>query len=203
MNHALGNPPHAPMGNRSPVHAPHNLYSCGEREEGGGEEGGEEGETDREQWVAIAVTNDAQWRGLCQALGKPELEDDPRFRDAPARKAHEDALDEIVAAWCARRERWEITRLLQAVGVPAFPSLDTPSLMEDPHIQGRGLLTHWPHPEVGTRTLVGMPWRFSNRPNNLGKAAPLLGEDTDAVLERLLGMDEARRADLRARGIIE
>ncbi len=199
MNHALGNPPHAPMGNRSPVHAPHNLYPCGERVEGGGEGG----EQDREQWVAIAVTSGAQWRGLCQAIGKPELEDDSRFRDAPSRKAHEDALDEILAAWCAQRERWEITRLLQAAGVPAFPSLDTPSLMEDPHIQERGLLTHWPHPEVGTRTLVGMPWRFTNRPNGLGKAAPLLGEDTDAVLERLLGMDEPRRADLRARGIIE
>jgi crotonobetainyl-CoA:carnitine CoA-transferase CaiB-like acyl-CoA transferase len=187
INHALGNPPYAPMANRHPTHAPHGVYRCAGHDE----------------WVALAAESPAQWQALCRAMGQPALAADPRFAEAPARKAHEDALDAIVGAWCAPRDKWEVTRLLQAAGVPAFPSLDSHALHDDPHLQARGCFTRWPHAEVGVRTLMGIPWRFVRRPNGLGKAAPLLGEDTDAVLERLLGLDARARAALRAEGAIE
>jgi len=187
MNHALGNRPYRPMGNRHPTFAPHNLYRC----------------AGTDDWVAIAAQTEAQWRALCDAIGEPALKDDPRFRDAAARKRHEDALDSLLAAWCAQRERWEVTRVLQAAAVPAMPSLDSKALAEDAHLQARGVFTAWPHGEVGVRTLMGVPWRLARRPNGLGTAAPLLGEHTDVVLERLLGLDALERRRLREAGIIE
>ncbi|HKI98003.1 MAG TPA: CoA transferase [bacterium] len=187
MNHALGNAPYHPMANRHPYLAPHSLYRC----------------AGHDAWVAIAAETQAQWRALCDAIGRPELAGDARFVDAAARKTHEDALDAILAEWCAPRDKWEVTRLLQVAAVPAFPSLDSHELHDDPHLQARGCFTRWPHAEVGTRTLMGVPWRFTRRPNGLGKAAPVLGEDTDAVLERLLGLGAEERAALRARGAIE
>jgi len=187
MNHALGNAPWQPMANRHPVHAPHGVYRCA-------------GDDD---WVAIAAETPAQWRGLCAAMGQPALAEDPRFRDAPARKANEDALDGLLSEWCAPQEKWAVTHTLQAAAVPAFPSLDGRELQEDPHLTARGCFTRWPHAEVGPRTHMGIPWHFTRRPNGLGKAAPRLGEDTDAVLERLLGLDAEERAALRTAGAIE
>jgi crotonobetainyl-CoA:carnitine CoA-transferase CaiB-like acyl-CoA transferase len=187
MNHALGNPPYHPMGNRHPVWAPHNLYRC-------------QGDDD---WVSIAATTETEWQALCQAIGQPPLATDPRFGDAAARKANEDALDHIIGAWCASRERWAITRALATAGVPAFPSMSMRDLLDDPHLKARGCFTHWQHPEVGQRTLMGAPWRFTVRPNGLGSHAPLLGQHTDAVLEELLGLDTEQRARLRAEGVVE
>jgi crotonobetainyl-CoA:carnitine CoA-transferase CaiB-like acyl-CoA transferase len=187
MNHTLGNAPHRPMANRHPLHAPHGVYRCS-------------GDDD---WVAIAAETPEQWRALCTAMGQPALADDARFRAAPARKAHEDALDALLSDWCAPRDKWDVTRVLQAAAVPAFPSLDGRELQENPHLQARGVFTRWPHAEVGVRTLMGVPWHFTRRPNGLGKSAPRLGEDTDAVLERLLGLAAEQRAALRAQGAIE
>ncbi|MBI4083497.1 MAG: CoA transferase [Candidatus Lambdaproteobacteria bacterium] len=187
MNHVVGNPPYRPMGNRDPVHAPSNLY----RTRGD------------DTWVAIDVRSEARWRALCTAIGRPELADDARFRTRAARKANEDALDGIVGDWCAARERWEITRALQAQAVPAFPCLSSKDLAEDPHLNARNVFNRWAHPEVGEQTLLGVPWRFALRPRRTGPPAPLLGQHTDAVLEGLLGLDAAQRADLRARKVIE
>jgi crotonobetainyl-CoA:carnitine CoA-transferase CaiB-like acyl-CoA transferase len=187
MNHAMGHPPYHPMGNRHPLWALHNIYRC-------------QGDDD---WVCIAATTETEWQALCQAIEQPGLAMDPRFRDAAARKANEPALDQIIGAWCASRDRWAITRALATAGVPAFPSMSMRDLIDDPHLNARGCFTHWQHPEVGQRTLMGPPWRFTNRPNGLGNHAPLLGQHTDTVLTELLGLKSAQRARLRAEGVVE
>jgi crotonobetainyl-CoA:carnitine CoA-transferase CaiB-like acyl-CoA transferase len=187
MNHALGNPPHPMMGNRDPVWAPHNLYRCAGDDE----------------WIAIAVTDDEQWRGLCRAVGDPALAADARWRDAPSRKRNEDALDTRIAAWCATLDKWEATQRLQAEKVPAFPSLDNEELLDDPHLNARGLFTAWPHPEVGARKLVGAPWHFARRRNGHGFVAPCLGQHTDEILGGILGQDRAELARLREQQVIE
>jgi crotonobetainyl-CoA:carnitine CoA-transferase CaiB-like acyl-CoA transferase len=76
-------------------------------------------------------------------------------------------------------------------------------LLADPHLNARNCFTHWPHPEVGERALMGPPWRLTNRPNGTGSHAPLLGQHTDAVLAELLGLDAEQRARLRAAGVVE
>ena len=211
INHAMGNAPFQPMGNRHPHLAPHNVYAC----------------AGEDAWVALAAETEAQWQALCGAIGRPALAADPRFSDAPSRKANEDALDRIVGDWCAGLERWEAVRRLQAVGVPAMPSLSSKDLAEDPHLLAREAFTHAPHAEVGPRPLMGMPWKMlrpgngarnsaghgaehgaegsterSSEKNTL-KAAPCLGVDTEAVLQRLLGLDAAAISSLRERGVIE
>jgi benzylsuccinate CoA-transferase BbsF subunit len=187
MNHVLGNPPYAPMANHDPYWAPHNVYQC----------------AGDDNWVALCVTEEQHWHSLCQAIGQPALSDDARFCHAAARKANEAELDRLLAAWCERRDRWEVTRTLQAHGVPAFPSMSMADLIADPHLQERACFTYWVHPEVGQRTLMGAPWRLANRPNGLGNHAPLLGQHTDEVLETLLHIDAAERAQLRAAGVME
>ena len=187
MNHALGHPPHRPMGNRDPVWAPHGVYRC----------------LGEDAWVAIAVTDEAQWRALCEAMGEPAMARDPEWQNAEARKINEDELDRRITRWCADKDPWSVTSKLQAAGVPAFPSIDNRELLEDAHLNERGFFTRWPHPEVGLRTLVGSPWKLSIRANGQGSAAPLLGQHTDEVLEQVLGIDAGQRALYREQGVIE
>lgn len=190
MNHAMGNAPYRPMGNHDPLHAPHNLYAC-------------RGEDHKPGWLSIVVTDEAQWQGLCRVLELPGWADDPALATPAGRKAREAELDEAISRWCAVRERWAATRLLQDAGIPAFPALDALDLLHDPHLNARGCFTRHPHPEVGTHTLMGAPWQLHGSPNGQGKAAPLLGEDTDAVLQTLLGLDDKERQRLREAGVIE
>jgi crotonobetainyl-CoA:carnitine CoA-transferase CaiB-like acyl-CoA transferase len=136
-------------------------------------------------------------------IGRAELAGDERFNSSPARKANEDELDRTIAAWCAERDRWEITRLLQAEGVIAFPVLDSKDLAEDPHLNARRVFTRFEHGEVGVRTLMGVPWRFAHTSNGGGSAAPLLGQDTEYVLEHVLGCDKGERERLYREKIVE
>ena len=185
--HPADNPELFPMGNRDPWSAPHNCYRC----------------AGEDAWVSIAVTDEQQWTALCAAMGQPALAQDPRFRTAQDRKAHEDELDALIGAWTGSLERWDVTRKLQAAGVPAFPSLDAQDLTDDPHLAARGYFDLHPHPEVGVRPHLGVPWRMTERPNGAPGPAPLLGQHTAEVLQEWLGADETQVAMWQAAGILK
>ena len=138
---------------------------------------------------------------LCRAMGQPQLADDPRFQSASERKAHEDELEQLLTAWTTKHDRWEITHTLQAVGVAAFPSMSSKDLTDDPHLKARGYLVQLEHPEVGRRIHAGIPWKMSASPCSVSKAAPLLGEDTEAVLSSLLKLSKEQIQELRRREI--
>lgn len=169
------------MGNRHPQMAPHGCFRC----------------AGDECWLTVACGSDAEWRSVCAVMGRPELAADPRFADLAARKRNEDELERLIGAWTRERDRWDVTRDLQAAGVAAFPSLSSRDLVEDPHLAQRGFFERLPHPEVGARTHAGIPWRLSEGRNGVRAPAPLLGADTDSVLGELLGYSPARIAKLR------
>jgi crotonobetainyl-CoA:carnitine CoA-transferase CaiB-like acyl-CoA transferase len=85
--------------------APHGVYPC----------------LGDDLWVAIAVGSDAEWRGLCQAIGRPELAEDARFASLPGRWHNQRAADDILTAWTREHEHYQAMRILQAHGVPAGP----------------------------------------------------------------------------------
>jgi len=152
---------------------------------------------DDDKWVTIACGNETEWQALCKAMGKPELAADKRFADVTARKANEDALEEIISVWTKERDRWEITEVLQKVGIAAFPSMSNKDLATNPHLQSRGYLVQKEHPEVGKRIHAGIPWQMSGTPCEVQVAAPLRGQHTDYVLRDILGMSEAEIHKLR------
>src|SRR5436305_1655754 len=151
-----------------------------------------------DRWVAIAVEDDAAWARFAAAIGRPELASDPRWATAAARKQSEDELEEMVTAWTSARAPEEATAALQAAGVAAFTAATNRDLAEDPHLNARGFFTALPHPVVGTRQHVGVPWRMSESDCRVRRAAPCLGADTDQVLRDVCGYSEAEIARLRA-----
>jgi crotonobetainyl-CoA:carnitine CoA-transferase CaiB-like acyl-CoA transferase len=141
--------------------------------------------------------SDAEWQALCRAIGQPELATDKRFANATARKANEDALEEILTAWTAQRDRWEVTEVLQKAGIAAFPSMSNKDLATDRHLEARGYLVQKDHPEFDKRIHAGIPWQMSGTPCEVRAAAPQRGQHTDEILRELLGMSEAEIRQLR------
>lgn len=166
-----------PMGNRHPRMAPHGLFRCRDEE-------GERGKL-LDMWVAIAVADDAQWRGLCAALGQPGLAADTRFSSLEARKRNEDALESLIAPWARGRLAAEATQDLQAAGVPAFTSSTHRNVFEDRNLAERRFFADVDHAAYGLHPYPGVPWRMENAPTTVDRAAPLLGQHTDELLAEL------------------
>jgi len=174
------------MGNRSLTMAPHGTFRTA-------------GEDD---WVSIACDSDEEFAALCGVMDRPKLANDQRFATAGARKANEEALETEITAWTSGRDRWEVTRQLQAAGVAAFPSMTSADLVNDPHLRERDIFVELEHPEVGVRTHVGIPWKLSATPCAVERPAPLLGQHTDEVLREVLHMPDTELAALRERGVL-
>ena len=186
MDYAMNKTQPARQGNHDQWMAPHNCYRCAGEDE----------------WVTIACGTDKEWRALCQAIGQSELAADGRFDTAQARKANEEELDQLLSVWTEQRNKWDVTHALQEVGVAAFPSMSGKDLIEDPHLNARGFFERLPHPEVGVRTHMGVPWRLTNGPNGVRSPAPLLGQDTDQVMRDVLGYSDEEIQRLKQENVL-
>lgn len=141
-------------------------------------------------WVAISASGDKQWNALCGAMGRPELAGDSRFCTHELRVQNRDALDEIISEWTRQKAPYEVVNILQAVGVPSGPVLNSKTLHEDPHILDRGCFVPIEHPAMGIDVAVGAPWRFSETPAGPVRRAPILGEHTTQVLKNVLNKSD-------------
>lgn len=155
-----------------------------------------------DQWVAIAVETDAHWHALCAALGRPELAHDPRYATAAARRAHEEALDALIAAWTSTRDRHEIALDLQRRGVPAYAVQNSPDLVRDPQLLARSHFHRIAHPIHGATTVEGSRFVLSRTPAEIRGPAPTYGADNDYVLREILGYDDDRITALVTSGAL-
>src|SRR5262245_8331585 len=176
----------ARRGNRDPQMAPHGVFRC----------------AGHQRWVAIAVRDDAEWQRCASVMGRPELARDQRFATLAARKANEDELEALINEWTLPQAPEAVAELLQAARIPAAVSMHNRDIAEDPHLAQNGFFVHQPHPEVGTRLHLGVPWQMSDTRCTVRRAAPCLGEHTDDVLQRVVGYTPDRIAELRERGVL-
>ena len=153
-----------------------------------------------DDWLALAVEDDEQWRALCVTIERPELaERHPTLDDR--QRAH-DEIDEAIAAWSATLDHQEATQRLQDAGVPAGPVLANWEILSDPHLFERDWFARYVHPKVGAYAWDGVPWKLSRTPAR-PFAPPLFAHDNDAVLVEYLGASEEERAALRASGALQ
>lgn len=137
-----------------------------------------------------------------QAIGRPELHDDPRFRTNRDRNTHESDLRTIIADWAAALSRDDALKQLRDADVPAAPVWTLDDLLDSGHVEARGLLQPGVNRNAGDINVVPQPVRFGGAPSKAPMRSPVLGEDTDAVLREELGLDESRIAALRAANAI-
>ena len=174
------------IGNRSRLHAPHNVF----------------GASGDDEWVAIAVTDDAQWRSLCGAMERRDLAADARLARADGRLEHLDVVENAVAAWAGSRTAHAIVEALVQVGVPAAKVQSSRDLIEgDAHLRANGAWQRVDHPEVGSILLNSPPFKIDGERVDLERP-PLLGEHTHELLSGFLGIAKERIAELEAQGAL-
>ena len=152
--------------------------------------------------VVVAIGNDTQFARYCEAIGRAELATDPRFVDNRQRVANRDAMVAILEEAMAGRSSAEWLERLAEAMVPSGPVNTIDQVFDDPQIKHRGMKVELPHAVAGTVAQPGSPMRLSATPVEYTRAAPILGEHTDAVLSGLLGLSGDAVAALRADGVI-
>ena len=156
-----------------------------------------------DQDFIIACGNDSQFVALCDAIGLTHLPADPRFTRNADRVANREAIIELLSRHFleARAQEW-IDRI-HPRGVPIGAINSIAQALDEPQVKARNMLVTIPHPLKGDFVTVGSPIKMSGTPVEDLRPAPMLGEHTDEVLKRQLGLDEERLAQLKASGVIE
>lgn len=170
------------MGNRSRHAAPQGVYAC----------------AGDDQWIAVSVENDDQWRALHALIGGP----DPAT--AQQRRQEHDSLDLRLAAWLAPQHPDAAAERLLTAGVPASRVHSPGTAAGHPQLAARRFLERVVHPLAGALDLPGAPFRFASRSGKpwLSGPPPTLGRDNVRVLGDLLGLPADEIDALRGAGVI-
>ena len=171
-------------GNHDPCHVPHDGYPC----------------AGIDQWCAIAVETDEQWRALRHAIGAPAWAMNPELDTAAGRRAKRDLVDRELGAYTVGHEPHELMAALQAAGVPAGAVQRSSDHMLDPQLAHRSFFRRLEHPEMGEVPYEGHPYRIEGYDNGPRFPAPCLGEHTYQVLTEVLGLDDDEVAEVLTSG---
>jgi crotonobetainyl-CoA:carnitine CoA-transferase CaiB-like acyl-CoA transferase len=175
-----------PQGNAHRHHAPHGVYPT----------------VGDDQWIAIDVGSDDEFRSLCEVLDAPALAADERFADAAARLRNRDALDAWLRDLTCSHDKEHLFRALQAVGVIAAPLHDELEALADEQLNARGWFREITMPGVGTHRYPGYVFKLRNTADDVRLPPARLGEHSEAIYLDLLGYSRAEYDALFARGFV-
>ena len=125
------------------------------------------------------------WPGFCEAMGLPELEDDPRFANYGDMLANREELYTILDETFVKKPTEEWMELLTAADCICAPVASYQDLVNDPQVRANDYIIEVDHPTRGRMPVVGAPWRFSETPVKVAAAAPELGQHTEEILQEL------------------
>ena len=152
--------------------------------------------------ILIGGNGDTVFARLCEAMGQPELKDDPRYATHAARGVNQHELDERIAAWTRERSLDDLLVLLEDNGVPCGRIFSAPDMLTDPQYAAREAIVETDHAVFGKVKMQNVFPKLSETPGAVRWPGPALGEHTDAVLGEELGMSAEKIAALRADGVI-
>jgi formyl-CoA transferase len=153
-------------------------------------------------WAAVVVTSQAQWEQMAEVIGRPEL---AQAYPSPADRLRDrDAVNGVVAEWCAARTADDVVARFRAIGVPVGPVQGAFSAADDPQVRHRGALAPLHHPDRDEPSgYVGPAFPVPlSRADTSTTAADPLGASTEAVLRDVLGCSGDEVAALREAGAL-
>jgi crotonobetainyl-CoA:carnitine CoA-transferase CaiB-like acyl-CoA transferase len=162
---ATGEAPGA-MGSAHPLNAPYQAFEA------------------QDGWIVVGGANQRNWLRTLEAIGAPELADDPRFRDNAGRMAHLKELEEEFATRLRTKPAAHWLDVLEEKGVPCGPVNTMLQALSDPQTLAREMVVEVEHSSVGPVKTLGLPVKFSKTPGKVRTGAPLYGEHTREILEQ-------------------
>lgn len=152
-------------------------------------------------YVVVACRDEKFWQNLCDAIGRPDLKDDPRTVNNAARVANRGFVVPILEEIFATRTKADWLQILDDNDIPNGPVNDIEEVFSDEHVLARGMVQAYEHPTVGTVRYPPTPikfvgWEYPTRP------APMLGEHTVEVLRERLDLDDQAIEALLGDGVV-
>jgi crotonobetainyl-CoA:carnitine CoA-transferase CaiB-like acyl-CoA transferase len=151
--------------------------------------------------VALAPSQEQSYQRLVNALGMPELRQDPRFLTNDLRVANRDAMNRAVEARLRSNTTAYWIETLNAAGVPCGRVLGLTEVFSDPQVLDQEMVLSQEHPGHGAVKMLGFPIKFAEAPCRLRRPAPEIGADTETVL-REFGFSGDEIAALRRAGTV-
>jgi len=162
-------------GNRCEETAPHGVFPC----------------RGDDNWIAITVSNQEQWRSFCRVIGQPHLAERKEFKTLAQRKKNEDELEKLIADWTVKFLPEEAEAMLQKAGVPSHIVARPKDVYEDIQLKDRGYFVPLKHPVMGTQSFEPQSsFILSKTPRRINRPSPCLGEHNEFVFKTLLGMTD-------------
>jgi crotonobetainyl-CoA:carnitine CoA-transferase CaiB-like acyl-CoA transferase len=167
-------------GNRSSNNAPRNAYR-----------------TSDGRWVAISASTTSVAERVMHLVGRADIADQPWFDKAGSRVEHADMIDAPVEKWIKARPFDEVVQAFQDAGAALAPVYDVEQLMSDPHVLDRDVITTIDDEDLGPFKMQNLMFRMSKTPGAIRFGGRRLGQDTDTVLDELLGVSGDKLTELR------
>ena len=174
------------LGNSDKFMAPHGVYRC----------------LGQDKWVAIAVSNEKEWAGLCKAMGNPKWTKDSKFSDMANRRTNKDELDHLITAWTTKHDHYAVMKILQKAGVMAGASLNVEEFCEDPHIKERESIVDIEYPDKTKLRRLALPWKLSGYGKGNYTYPPAAGEDNQRIFGELMGLPAEKIKELEQEQVI-
>jgi len=150
------------------------------------------------------VATNRIFRRLAEAIGRPELGSDPRFRGAAGRLERSAEINELVGAWVAERAVEEVMDALgpARANVPCSPVYGIAELLRHPQLLARDMVVRLPHAKLGEVAVPGVAVKLSDSPGAVRRLGPELGEHNHEIYAGLLGLGSEELMHLRAAEVI-
>lgn len=159
--------------------------------------------TKDDEYVLIAANNDPIFRRLTEAMGQPELADDPKYSTQRPRAERRDELDDIITDWTEGLTGKEVEAKLLEASVPTSRVYTIEEIFNDEHFKAREQLLDIDHEKFGKLTVAGITPKLSEQAGNVYQLGGEIGRDTHEVLHEILEIDKARIAELESLEIIK
>ena len=148
----------------------------------------------RDGYITAGAVTDAEWLGMCDALERPDLVEDERFRTPGARFRNAAERREITAGEIAKHASADLIERLQARQVPCAPILSRMDVLENDQVKQNRIIEVHEDPVLGPVRQPRPAARFEATPATIRRMAPFLGADNADILAELgYGTDEVRK----------
>ncbi|MRD49009.1 CaiB/BaiF CoA-transferase family protein [Caenimonas koreensis] len=154
------------------------------------------------RYLILTVSADAGFQRLATVMGRDDWLADPRLATHASRWEHVDELNAALAEWIENQPVEEMCRKLDDAKLAYSFIFSIDDIMKDPHYAARGTIASVPDKDIGPVRMTGVIPKFSGTPEKPIECAPDLGQHNQEIYGGLLGMSEARVAELTAAGIL-
>jgi CoA:oxalate CoA-transferase len=153
-------------------------------------------------YIMISALTDREWQDLVKFMGNPSWAKEERFSQWLQRHMHGDEINPHIREFVKHYKKEELFQQLQENALAAAPVNTSEDLVHSAQMESRGFFAEVEHPEAGKLKHPGVPYKFSETPSKVKRAAPLLGQHNESVYCGWLGYSKEELVKLKESGII-